>query len=130
MWKNGNFIRERMKKYIYCALIALLCIACSKEDDPSMDTPLVIPQTLSAYTPELDSQDSNSKGRALCEAQAESWDDSETVDSRTYAVIDSTNSSEYFQYWSEGDAISLFFTDSNVKYELVSLKDKDTGIFR
>ena len=107
---------QRMKKYIYCALMALLCIACSKEDDPSMDdTPIVIPKTLYAQAPVFES-------RAAFEDQPVSWDDSETVDSRTYAVIDEGGAT-YTQYWSPGDAISLFFTTNNLQYQMNSYKD-------
>ena len=120
-----------MKKYIYCALMALLCLACSKEDDPSMDdTPIVIPKTLYAQAPVFES-------RALVEEQPISWDDSETVDSRTYAVEDEGGKT-YTQYWSEQDLISVFFTNKMHKYILTDLKDedgdgnveKDYGIFQ
>ena len=106
---------QRMKKYIYCALMALLCIACSKEDDPLMDTPVVIPKTLYAQAPVFES-------RAVFEDQPVSWDDSETVDSRTYAVIDEGGAT-YTQYWSPGDAISLFFTTNNLQYQMNSYQD-------
>ena len=93
---------QRMKKYIYCALMALLCLACSKEDDLLMDdTPIVIPKTLYAQAPVFES-------RAVFEDQPVSWDDSETVNSRTYAVMDKGGAT-YTQYWSPGDAISLFY---------------------
>ena len=105
-----------MKKYIYCALMALLCLACSKEDDPSMDdTPIVIPKTLYAQAPVFES-------RAAFEDQPVSWDDAETVDSRTYAVIDEGGAT-YTQYWSPGDAISLFFTTNNLQYQMNSYQD-------
>ena len=112
-----------MKRYIYCALMALLCLACSKEDDPLMDTPIIIPKTLYAQAPVFES-------RALVEEQPISWDDSETVDSRTYAEINQADTTEYFQYWSSGDAISLFLTTANLQYQLQSYKDsEDVGIF-
>ena len=107
---------QRMKKYIYCALMALLCLACSKEDDPSMDdTPIVIPKTLYAQAPVFES-------RAAFEDQPVSWDDAETVDSRTYAVIDEGGAT-YTQYWSPGDAISVFCTTANLPYQMNSYKD-------
>lgn len=120
-----------MKKFIYCVLIALITISCQKDEEP-WENSFVIPQTLSAYTPELDSPNSDSKGRALCEDQVESWDESETVNSRTYAIIDPSNSGEYIQYWSEGDAISVFSTTANLKYGLPSLKngENDYGHFQ
>ena len=122
MCKNGNFIRERMKKFIYCALIALITISCQKDEEP-WENSFVIPQTLSAYTPELDSPNSDSKGRALCEDQVESWDEANAVNSRTYAEME--NTSEYIQYWSTSDAISVFFTTANLKYQLSDFVDED-----
>lgn len=120
-----------MKKFIYCVLIALITISCQKDEEP-WENSFVIPQTLSAYTPELDSAVSESKGRALCEDQAESWDESKTVNSRTYAVVDNTNAREYIQYWSDGDAISVFSTTANLKYGLTSLEygENDYGHFQ
>ena len=115
-----------MKKFIYCVLIALLCISCNQNDEP-LDTPLDIPTTLFGQAPVFES-------RALFEEQPESWDESETVDSRTYAVpdpIEASNPSKYIQYWSSGDAISLFLTTANLQYQLQSFKNDslDVGIF-
>lgn len=114
-----------MKKYIYCVLIALIAISCNKDeyDDPSIETPIVIPQTLFGQTPIFES-------RAVFDDQPVSWDDSETVDSRTYAVIDG-DSATYTQYWSENDAISLFLTTANLQYEMKNYIDetKDIGKF-
>lgn len=113
-----------MKRYIYCALIALLTLSCSKDDEPSMDKPFVAPRALYAQTPFLES-------RAVKEFQPVNWDESETVDSRTYAVVDPENASEYYQYWSEGNEISLFFTTQNLRYRLNSFKEDslDVGYF-
>lgn len=113
-----------MKKIIYCVLVALITISCSQDEDLSIDNPSVAPETLYAQTPDFES-------RTVREYQPESWEDSETVDSRTYAVIDPNNSSEYFQYWSEGNAISVFFTTQNLQYTLQSYRNGklDEGIF-
>ena len=112
---------ERIKRYIYCALIALLCISCSKEEDSSLDSS--IPKTVYAQAPIFES-------RAVFANQPESWGNSETVDSRTYAVVDPNNTNEYFQYWSDGDAISLFFTTANLKYQIQNYNvNIDEGVF-
>ena len=112
--------------YISCAVLALSCISCDQIiDDHLLDVPLVIPEDLSAYTPEFDSQKSSTKSPVLYEYQPESWNGPSNVDTRTYAVIDAAYPSEYFQYWAESDAISVFFTTSNLKYELSGFKDED-----
>ena len=116
-----------MKKYIYCALIALIALSCSKDEEPSMDKPFVAPKTLNAQTPKFES-------RAIVEYQPESWGESETVNSRTYATLDESTKDyqnpEYIQYWSEGNAISVFFTEDNLKYELQNYEENnDVGIF-
>ena len=116
-----------MKKYLYCAFIALITLACSQNDEPSSDiSTLVIPDTFYGQTPVYNTS------RALTEVQPESWDGSGTVDSRTYAIVDPDNSKEYFQYWTENDPISLFFTTQNLKYQLISHKDGDldVGLFK
>lgn len=107
-----------MKKFIYYILIVLITISCNEPNKP-----LVIPTSFHAQTPLPSS--SPSPNRAARECQVESWDDSE----RTYAVVDPSNSSEYFQYWSEGDAISVFFTTENLQYTLTSFEELDHGIF-
>ena len=116
-----------MKKYIYCALVALITLACNKDDEPSYDkTSQVAPDKFYAQTPIF-------KSRALTEVQPESWDESETVDSRTYAVVDPEISNEYFQYWERNDAISVFFTTQNLKYSLMNYDEEnpqDVGIFQ
>lgn len=116
-----------MKKYIYCALIALITLACNKDEEPSFDkTSQVAPDKFYAQTPIF-------KSRALTEVQPESWDESETVDSRTYAVVDPEISNEYFQYWERNDAISVFFTTQNLKYSLMNYDEanpQDVGIFQ
>ncbi len=115
--------------YVYCAIIAVLAISCDKIDDP-WENNIVIPQTLSAFAPEFDSNTSDTKSGGLWEYQPESWDDSESIETRTYAEIDSANPSEYYQYWSEGDAISVFFTTANLKYGWRGYKDgMDVGDF-
>lgn len=113
-----------MKRFIYCALIALLTLSCNQNDNPWEDNPYTAPPTLYAHTPEFES-------RAVFEYQPEEWDGSGTMNSRTYAVVDPNNPSEYFQYWTEGNAISLFATTANLQYVLQSYKngEEDYGIF-
>lgn len=117
-----------MKKFFYTILIALITVSCNENDEPlgNINTPLVIPKTFYAQVPTPDSET-----RAANTCIPESWDNEETPTTRTYAVVDPDNASEYFQYWSAGDAISLFFTDYNLKYKLQSYKDGDldVGIF-
>lgn len=130
---------KKMKKFIYCALMALIAISCEKieeswenpEEDSWIDIPVVIPRTLSAYSPEFGSQGSDSKTRALSEDLPESWDESEMSHTRTYAVINPDEANEYIQYWSEGDAISLFLTTKNLQYQMSSYMDGtlDVGKF-
>ena len=109
---------QRIKNYIYCALIALIAFSCDKADAPWENVPVVIPNSFYARThiPDLES-------RAASEYLVESWDDTETTDSRTYAVVDPDNASEYFQYWTKGDAISVFCTTQNLQYQMNSYKD-------
>ena len=116
-----------MKKYIYCALLALVAISCDKDSwDDSYDIPIVIPKSFYAQTPVLDFST-----RSVSECQTESWDDSVTVNTRTYAVVDPANASEYYQYWNESDAISLFLTTKNLKYQMTShiVGAEDVGKF-
>ena len=123
MLKNGNLIRQNMKKIIYCIFIALIAISCNPPAPP-----LVIPMTLGAQTPIPDYN--TDRNRAALEDQAESWDDYDMDNTRTYAVIDPNDPSEYFQYWSADDKISVFFTTANLQYSLGSYKDNlDYGIF-
>ena len=112
-----------MKKFIYCLLIALITISCNNRHN----APLDIPKSFCAQTPLPDHNPD--KNRAACEDQTESWDDSDIDISRTYAVVDPDNPSEYFQYWSDGDKISVFFTTDNLQYALTSYKELDYGIF-
>lgn len=117
-----------MKKFIHCILIACIFISCDKIEDPWEN--IIVPQTLSALAPEFDSNASGTKSGGLWVYQPESWDDYESIETRTYAEIDSANPSEYFQYWSEGDAISVFFTTANLKYGWRGYIDgKDEGYF-
>lgn len=117
-----------MKKYIYCALIALITLACNQDDELSFDNAsLVIPDTFYGQTPVYN------MSRALTEVQPVSWDETETVVSRTYAEVDPKNPKEYFQYWTENDPISIFFTTKNLKYEMKSYKNDeglDVGVFK
>ena len=99
-----------MKRFIFYAIIALITISCNRPDSP-----LVIPRSIDAQTP---LPDPNRETRGC---QIESWDDSEMGD-RTYAVVDPDNPDEYFQYWSDGDAISVFYTTANLKYALTSYR--------
>lgn len=111
-----------MKKFIYCALIALLAVSCDQTEGPGGDSwtdiPVVIPKSFYAQAPIPDVST-----RSVSECQPESWDDSVMVNTRTYAVVDPDNASEYYQYWSEGDDISLFFTTQNLQYTMQSYKD-------
>ena len=92
---------KRMKNLIYCVFIALIAVSCNQTEDlwgnSWEDKPVVIPKTLSACTPMFDSQDVNSKSRSLAEYLPESWEESDMPNSRTYAVVDPDNASEYFQ---------------------------------
>ena len=132
MLKLGNLIRQVMKKIIYCVIIALIAISCDNSDpfgNSSENAPIIIPKTCFAQTPLPESKPlAGSKTRAIEEIQAESWDEVETPATRTYAVVDPANASEYFQYWSPGDAISLFFTTKNLQYQMQSHKDGDLDI--
>ena len=104
--KLGNLIMQSMKKIIYCTLIALIAISCNRPNKP-----LVIPTSFNAQTPAPSSNPNPNRNLLAWEDQAESWDGN----TRTYAVVDPTNPNEYFQYWSAGDAISVFFTTQNSK---------------
>lgn len=120
----------RIKKYIFCAIIALVSVSCDKMlDEPELETLFSIPTSLSAHTPEFDTQTPVSKSGVLLEYQPENWDNAGVPGTRTYAVVDPGNSSEYFQYWSENDAISVFYTDANLQYVLNDLKEDDYGYF-
>lgn len=124
-----------MKKYIYCVFIALITLACNQDDELSINkTALGIPDTFYGQTPVY-------KSRALTDVQPESWDETENVNSRTYAVKDENGKAnpelgiqgEYYQYWEENDEISVFFTTQNLKYKLNSYKnnkDHDVGVFK
>ena len=135
MLKRGDFIMQTIKKIIFFAIIALISISCDDSNDPwgkPSNTPIVIPSTCYAQTATPDSKPNATAGsRAAFGMQAESWDEVETPATRTYAVVDPDNASEYFQYWSSGDAISLFFTTQNLQYKMQSFKDgtQDIGIF-
>ena len=113
-----------MKRLLYCALIALLAVSCNENDEPMEPpvAPLVIPKTFYAQAPLPDS-----KTRAAWECAPESWG----PETRTYAVVDPLDPNEYYQYWTEGDAISLFFTTRNLKYTLHNYRngELDYGIF-
>ena len=121
-----------MKKLIYCVLIALIAVSCNQAEGLKENSIVVIPKNLSACTPEFDSQDVNSKSRAMAENLPESWEESDMPNSRTYAVVDQANAGEYIQYWSENDAISVFFTTANLKYTLTGFKEneQDYGYFQ
>ena len=127
---------HRINRYLYCAVLALVAISCDKIEDP-WKNPLVVPQTISAYTPEFGTQSSETKSNGLWEYQPESWDGPTNIQTRTYAVFEdgtydpeNKKYGEYIQYWSEGDAISLFFTTQNLKYQLYGFGEKeDYGYF-
>ena len=117
-----------MKKFINYLLIAFIGIACDKIEDPWGD---VIPSTLSAYTPEFGSNTSNTRSSGLWEDQPESWDGPASIETRTFAIPNPSASNKYIQYWSQGDAISLFFTTQNLKYVLYDFGDtSDYGHFQ
>ena len=121
-----------MKNFLYFVLIAIIAISCEKIEDPEGGLWTDIPKTLSAHTPAFGSQGSDSNSRALSENAPESWTNSEMPDTRTYAVINPNEENEYIQYWSTGDAISVFFTTANLKYTLTGFNDKgeqDYGYF-
>ena len=130
MLRLGNLTMQTIKRLLYCVIVALIAISCDENNNPwgnsSSGASVIIPKTCLAQTPIPDS-----KSRAIGEAQAESWDDQEKPDTRTYAVVDPDNASEYFQYWSVGDAISLFLTTQNLQYKMQSYKDgtQDVGVF-
>ena len=117
-----------MKKYIYSVLIALIAISCSQSDDFNNSyvdiSPTNIPQTLYAEIPDVES-------RAIEQFvdQPMSWDKTASNESRTVAVHDTKNTSEYYQYWSVGDEISLFLTTHNLKYGLINTTEPDRGTF-
>lgn len=130
---------QRTIRYFYWAVIALLAMSCEKVgNDPNVNRkPFSIPETISAYTPAFDTKTRSLQGGGLIEDAPESWDGTETVETRTYAVVDEATinpstreAGEYYQYWSEGDAISLFFTRANLKYVMQSYKGSlDVGEF-
>ena len=128
MLKRGNLIRQEMKKIIYCVIVALIAISCDDSDSLGNTSEYIptIPKTCFAQTPIPDT-----RTRAIGENHIETWEDSEAPATRTYAVVDPANSSEYFQYWSADDAISLFFTTKNLQYKMQNYKDgvQDVGIF-
>lgn len=116
---------QRTIRYFYCAVIALLALSCDKvsDDTPVKNVSIVIPESISAKVPTFETKTQSFQGGGLIEDVPESWDGTETVETRTYAVVDEATidpntgeAGEYYQYWSEGDAISLFFTRANLKY--------------
>lgn len=117
-------IMSNFKKYIYCAIAVFVSISCS-DITPELGS-FVIPETISGYTPEFDDRSPRPKSGVLCETRPESWNGpSSSIATRTQAVIDAANSSEYFQYWSDGDAISIFFTSANLNYQLSGIGEVD-----
>ena len=130
-------------KYINLAVIALLAVSCVEGlDDPYGSSgnypPVVIPESILAQIPVFESDARSSHRGGLLECEAESWGDDGTVSSRTYAEPDESTFDkktgeygEYFQYWSEGDAISLFLTNSNLRYVMGSYTggERDRGEF-
>ena len=113
---------HRINRYLYCAVIALIAISCDKIEDPWGNG---IPQSLSAYTPEFGSHSSHTRSTGFQEHLPESWDGPSYIETRTYAVMDQANANEYIQYWSGGDAISVFSTTANLKYQLSGFKDEN-----
>lgn len=130
---------QKRYKYIICAIFALLALSCEKmEGDGDIDNgPVVIPESISAQIPPFDSETKSFQGLGLIEDAPVSWDGEEPVLTRTYAVVDDASidpntgeAREYYQYWSSGDAISLFFTRTNLKYVMQSYSGSlDVGKF-
>lgn len=123
---------QRIVKHIYCAAIAIVVVSCNAVLDDSLvnDTPIAIPETISAFTPAFNAETRSFQGSGLYLCEPESWDGTETVSTRTYAVVDQATidpstgeAGEYYQYWSEGDAISLFLTRANLKYVMSCYRD-------
>lgn len=128
----------RIVRYTYCAIIALFALSCDKVIDDSFinSDPIPIPEKISAQIPTFDAETKSFRGGGFIEDAPESWDAADDVDTRTYAVPDQatiTNgeAGEYYQYWSEGDEISLFVTQANLKYRMESYTDdlRDQGVF-
>lgn len=128
---------NRIKTYIYCAAIALVGISCDKIENSHINvSEFGTPESIFGHTPEL-GKAASTKSTALSETKLGTWDEAEAIDTRSYAVIDATTidpnsgeAKEYFQYWSEGDEISLFVTTYNLKYGLKSIgESKDEGRF-
>ena len=115
-----------MKKYVYCAIMALFAISCSQKEDILEE---IVPDKPSDALVSFYAEIPRVESRAVWNTEFEYWDGLEPVNSRTYAVIDTENSSEYYQYWHEGDAISLFSTTQNLQYVLESGQDTDLGKF-
>ena len=93
------------------------------------------PESLFGQTPTMDIKSSQHRGAGLYIDDPESWDDASSVATRTYAVIDDATidpttgeAGEYYQYWSEGDAISLFMTRTNLQYSLSYYMDGNLDI--
>lgn len=132
---------QRTFRYIFSAIIALLVMSCDKFGENSRvdNTSIEIHDAILAHIPSVDAETKSSHHNGgLIEDAPESWDDTETIVTRTYAVVDEATFNaktgeygEYYQYWSEGDAISVFLTRANLKYVMQSyLYDtKDIGKF-
>lgn len=128
---------QRTFRYIISAILALVALSCDKlRDDASFKyIPIPVPEMISARISALESAMKSSRASGLIEDAPESWDDMEGVVTRTYAVADPNTIDpetgevgEYYQYWSEGDAISLFLTRANLKYVMNSYIDGNLDV--
>lgn len=127
---------QKVIRSIICGIIALIAVSCVKEDDSSINyTPVPIPEMISARIPANKSKTKSLQGSGFIEDATESWDGAAGATTRTYAVVDESSidpdtgeAKEYYQYWSEDDAISLFLTRANLKY-VMQCYNLDIGEF-
>ena len=96
-----------MKRFIYCAIIALITISCNESEEPwnKADSPLVIPKTFYAQAPIPDSNT-----RAVAECQPEEWDEAETVRTRTFSPLFAISPSTRHLAWQQNDRCEFTFT--------------------
>ena len=128
---------QRTFRYIISAILALVALSCDKLRDDAYFKyiPIPAPEMISARISALEQAMKSSRASGLIEDAPESWDDMEGVVTRTYAVADPNTIDpetgevgEYYQYWSEGDAISLFLTKANLKYVMNSYIDGNLDV--
>ena len=131
---------QRNFKYLFGALISLIALSCNKDfDDTWTNVQIDVPETIYARIPDLGTKTSSYHGGGFYIDAPESWDETPGVVTRTYAVPDNATIDqatgeigEYYQYWSEGDQISLFVTQANLQYQMVNYSGGkfDQGEFR